>query len=136
MTEAKIKTVPYPEMSKEMIKAGEAYLKKVSLRGKFDLPALFNWHDFYKAIVDAAEAEAEEPKQDKVKIPMKAVESSNIASIGYDAAKQKLAVGFKGGGLYTYNGVPAELYEEFLSAPSVGSFFHSNIRNAFDVEKQ
>lgn len=28
------------------------------------------------------------------------------------------------------------LPKEFLSASSVGSFFHSNIRNSFDVEKQ
>ncbi len=35
-----------------------------------------------------------------------AVQSSNVASVGYDASSSTLEVAFHGGGVYQYFGVP------------------------------
>lgn len=56
------------------------------------------------------------------------VQSSNIASIGYDAALQILEVQFKGGLLWQYSEVAPEEHRALMSAPSIGSHFMKHIR--------
>lgn len=134
------KLVPYPEMTKPMIEAGEAYLKTKSFSGKYSLPPLFNWHDFYKAIVDAAPAaEAkEEPKEPKKAVtipPLTPVTSSNIDAIGYDYNHNRLFVGFKGGGLYYYSDVPPDVYGDMKEASSIGAFFHKYVKSSYSFQK-
>lgn len=51
-------------------------------------------------------------------IPREAVESSNVAEIGY--AGGRLVVLFRGGGLYVYDGVREQLYADLQVAPSKG----------------
>lgn len=60
-----------------------------------------------------------------------AVRSSNIASVGYDESTETLEVAFIKGGIYQYQGIPKHLFEQLLSAPSVGQFFSYNIKNLF-----
>lgn len=65
------------------------------------------------------------------------VSSSNIHSVGYDHATKTLAVEFKnGGGVYHYHDVPKDAHEAFVSAKSLGSHFHTNIKNAYKNSKQ
>lgn len=47
---------PYPDMTQDCINAACAYLDHKSLNGDFSkyLPATFNWHEFWKATLDAA----------------------------------------------------------------------------------
>jgi DNA segregation ATPase FtsK/SpoIIIE-like protein len=59
------------------------------------------------------------------------VSSSNIASIGYDAAAETLEVEFLDGSVYQYYNVPQVLYQQFMEADSKGKFLHANIRNSF-----
>jgi len=59
------------------------------------------------------------------------VSSSNIASIGYDAAAETLEVEFLDGSVYQYYNVPQALYQQFMEAGSKGKFLHANIRNAY-----
>lgn len=63
------------------------------------------------------------------------VESSNIASIGYDPASQVLEVQFKSGGkpgsIYRYADVPADEHAALMAAESPGSHFARNIRGAY-----
>ncbi len=63
------------------------------------------------------------------------VSSSNIRSIGYDAQDEVLEVEFVNGGIYQYFGVPQQLYERFMAAPSKGRFFSSHIRDKFRTRK-
>jgi KTSC domain len=63
------------------------------------------------------------------------VESSNLASIGYAAGV--LQVEFKNQSIYNYEGVPAEVAQEFLAADrnaeyenSFGKFFDREIKKA------
>jgi hypothetical protein len=58
-----------------------------------------------------------------------AVTSRNIVSIGYDPSSSTLEIEFKDA-TYQYYGVPADIYEGLLQAPSKGSFFAQYIRRA------
>ncbi len=58
------------------------------------------------------------------------VESSNLASVGYDEVNQILEVQFKHGGVYQYYSVPESVYDGLMSASSHGQFFDRNIKKA------
>lgn len=61
-------------------------------------------------------------------IQLQPVKSSQIAAVGYDAPSQTLAIQFKSGGTYYYANVPAALYKQLVTAPSIGSFFYRQIK--------
>lgn len=61
------------------------------------------------------------------------VESSNIASIGWEDGT--LTVEFKSGGLYEYDHVPESVYEHFLNADSKGRYFRFHVRNDYNYRK-
>ena len=63
------------------------------------------------------------------------VESSNLASVGYDEKSQILEIEFNHGGVYQYFDVPTEEYESLMSADSLGSYFYHNIRNDYEYAK-
>ena len=63
------------------------------------------------------------------------VESSNLASIGYDIENEILEVEFKHGGVYQYFDVPVNVYEELMNADSHGVYFSANIRNDYEFQK-
>lgn len=64
-----------------------------------------------------------------------AVESSNLASVGYDAENKILEVEFKHGGVYQYFDVPESVYEELMNADSHGKYFVHNIKDDYEFEK-
>lgn len=72
-------------------------------------------------------------------IEMTEVESSQIHSIGHDADSKTLAVRFKSRvdgkptSLYHYSNVPADVFETFRDAESIGSHFYKNIK-PYDVK--
>jgi hypothetical protein len=59
---------------------------------------------------------------------MHSVESSAVARIGYDAGTEEAYVEYLGGGLYAYEGVSAEVFEELASAESKGTFVNAVIK--------
>jgi len=61
------------------------------------------------------------------------VESSNIASIGWE--NMELYITFNFGATYVYYDVPEEVFEEMLDAPSKGKYFHANIKGKYDYDK-
>lgn len=64
-----------------------------------------------------------------------AVRSRDIAVIGYDAAALTLEITFRAGGVYHYSGVPEEIYQSLMRAPSQGKFFEQNIKHKFPYRK-
>ena len=64
------------------------------------------------------------------------VSSSLLKSIGYDKASKTLTIEFKPrkegevGKVYRYADVSQQTYDTFLAAPSLGSHFLKNIKNA------
>ena len=69
-------------------------------------------------------------------IRMVSVDSSSLASVGYDANYSVLKVQFKNSGeYYIYYDVPQSTYTELLNAESIGSYFYYNVRTSFKYEK-
>jgi hypothetical protein len=62
------------------------------------------------------------------------VDSSNVASIGYDPATVTLEVEFKNGSIYQYFDVPEAVFQEFINAPSKGKFL-ATIKGSFRYAK-
>lgn len=56
------------------------------------------------------------------------VDSSNIAAVAYDADEKRIFVQFKDGAEWAYDNCSQGLYDTFTKAPSIGKFFHSNIK--------
>lgn len=76
-------------------------------------------------------------------VPMTGVTSSQVHSLGYDAANQRLHVYFpkldkdkKVVGVashYSYANFPPEKFEEMMAAESKGSFFIQKVKKMADV---
>lgn len=64
------------------------------------------------------------------------VDSSNIDAIGYDEDNQELHVKFLSGGYYTYSGVPKEVFDELMNAPSKGSYLNREVKGVYQYAKQ
>lgn len=60
-----------------------------------------------------------------------AVESSNLASVGYDPTSQTLEVEFNTGKVYQYANVPASVHQALMAADSHGRYFNANIRKVY-----
>ncbi|MGP8163454.1 MAG: KTSC domain-containing protein [Acidimicrobiales bacterium] len=54
--------------------------------------------------------------------------SSNLATVGYDAAACELRIQFLSGHLYAYSNVPPEVHERLMNASSKGRYFYYYIR--------
>jgi hypothetical protein len=65
---------------------------------------------------------------------MPALKSSLIKFVRYDALTRELFVRLEGGA-YTYERVPAEVYEALLAAPSAGAFYNAYIRDSFSYKR-
>ena len=63
------------------------------------------------------------------------VESSSLASVGYDRAARVLEVEFRNGAVYRYREVPASLHAELMRADSKGKYFSKRIRGRFAFER-
>lgn len=63
------------------------------------------------------------------------VQSSNIASIGYDTASQILEIEFNDGSVYQYRGVDQTVYHDLMSVSSHGRYFHAYIKDAFPYSR-
>ena len=68
-------------------------------------------------------------------IQMEAVVSSNVHSVGFDAATGRIRVKFKTGGLYEASGVTQADYDAFKSAKSIGQHFNKIMKTAFVFKK-
>jgi KTSC domain len=60
-----------------------------------------------------------------------AINSSNVASAGYDALTTTLEVEFVNGNVYQYFDVPEQVYQAFVQAPSPGQFLNANIKGSY-----
>jgi hypothetical protein len=65
----------------------------------------------------------------------KAVASSSLRSVGYDARSHVLEVEFEGGAVYRYGGVPAARHKALLAAASLGRYFNRHVRDRYPTER-
>jgi hypothetical protein len=61
--------------------------------------------------------------------------STAIRHVDYDAASRALTVTFTTGRRYVYESVPPEVYTALVTAPSKGTFFNAEIRDAYAYEE-
>jgi len=59
------------------------------------------------------------------------VESSTLASVGYDESRDLLQLEFRSRALYRYFAVPAVVHEALLAATSKGRYFNQAIRGRY-----
>lgn len=57
--------------------------------------------------------------------------SSNLRTVGYDAATHTLEIAFHSGGVYVYDRVPADVYAGLMRAASHGQYFDRNIKGRY-----
>lgn len=67
---------------------------------------------------------------------MQKVESAAITAIGYDEPSRTLHIEFKGGGRYTYHGVPPEAHAALMAADSKGGHINAHIKGTYKFQKQ
>ena len=58
------------------------------------------------------------------------VKKSHLEVVGYDAETQTLRVGFQGGAVYDYTGVPVEKAAAIVFAKSPGTVLNEQIKKA------
>ncbi len=59
------------------------------------------------------------------------VDSTTLATVGYDDELKRLQLEFCSRTVYLYFGVPAAVYEALLGAPSKGRYFNGTIRGRY-----
>ena len=59
------------------------------------------------------------------------VESSTLATVGYDEGGELLQLEFRSRAIYRYSAVPGAVYEALLAATSKGSYFNHAIRGRY-----
>ncbi|HUF28448.1 MAG TPA: KTSC domain-containing protein [Gemmatimonadaceae bacterium] len=60
------------------------------------------------------------------------VVSSSIRSVGFDSGSRVLEIEFCTGGIYQFHGVPEYVFDELLSAPSIGKYYQHRIKESYD----
>lgn len=61
------------------------------------------------------------------------VRSTAIRRIGYESGTMRMYVDFEGGDpVYTFCRVPERVFREFVSASSVGQYYHRYIKDRYD----
>lgn len=61
--------------------------------------------------------------------------SSNISLVEYNEQDRKMRVTFQSGATYEFEGVPQEVFDGFVAAPSAGSHFAAHIRPKYTGKK-
>lgn len=62
--------------------------------------------------------------------------SSNIVQADFDPLTETMTVLFVTGDTYEYYGVSRDIYDQLVTAPSVGKFFMKSVKNQFDFAKR
>lgn len=68
-------------------------------------------------------------------IEYQTVNSTNIASVGYDHDTREMTITFKRGGTYTYSSVDESTYQELVAASSPGQYFARQIEGQYNFRR-
>lgn len=63
------------------------------------------------------------------------VSSSNLRSVGYDAASNVLEVEFTTGAIYQYFGVPQSAYLGLMAAGSKGNYLADHVKDVYRYQQ-
>lgn len=62
---------------------------------------------------------------------MPPLRSQSLADAEYEPSSQTLTIAFHNGRSYTYDSVPAEIYEGLMAAPSPGAYYNTHIKGIY-----
>ncbi len=72
-------------------------------------------------------------RQERIVTEWVSVRSSAIRKIGYDSATMRMYIDFEDSDpYYSYCRVPEGVFRSFISASSVGRYYHDNIKDQYD----
>lgn len=63
------------------------------------------------------------------------LQSSNIASVGFDSESNTMEVEFHNGQIHHYHDVSGETHQRLINHPSPGAFLHASVKNRFRSTK-
>jgi hypothetical protein len=66
---------------------------------------------------------------------LKPVDSDMLEYVGYDGKQKILEVVFNSGERYQYLDVPASVYDELMSADSIGQYMHRHIIGHYEYHR-
>ena len=64
-----------------------------------------------------------------------AVQSHDIAIVGYDKSNSTLEITFRRGGVYHYFEVPESVHASLMEAESLGTYFAEQVKDRFTYKK-
>jgi hypothetical protein len=59
------------------------------------------------------------------------VSSSAMSAIGYDPRSRRMKITFTQGHTYDFCGVPQQVFDELLEAPSKGTYYNDHIKDRY-----
>lgn len=65
---------------------------------------------------------------------MQPVTSSAIEAVGYDRPTRRMRIRFTGGNEYDFCGVPEHVYQDLLSASSIGAYYNEYIKDRYPCQ--
>ena len=71
----------------------------------------------------------------RIAMRKQSVASTNLASVGYDEETRTLEVEFLNRRIYQYYGVPHDVHDQLMQAPSKGQFFNAHIRDSYPFSR-
>ena len=89
-----------------------------------------NWYKISQTELSTIDISDQELNE-MAKKPWEPINSSFISEIAYYKAAGVLEVKLKSGRIYTFMGIPKNIYENFKKSPSKGKFFNEVIRKNF-----
>ncbi len=103
--------------------------------------------DTYKAqAAEPAPVEETTQSSEKTTLPVEGKEptvymqdtpnSTCFSAVGYDSTSKMLYVEFRdSGSVYSYESVPQSVYDDLMSAQSMGGFYNSDIKGAYTCHR-
>lgn len=73
--------------------------------------------------------------EEKSKMQLKPIESSNLAATDHDARTRTLFIKFKGGQVYAYYGVAESVHTSLRRAESPGGYFAEHIKGQYSYAR-
>lgn len=67
---------------------------------------------------------------------MDIVQSTNVGKVGYEPDSRTMTVEYKNGLVYSYHGVPQEIYSQAKDAESIGSYISRNVKGRYETVRR
>lgn len=67
---------------------------------------------------------------------MNLVQSTNVGKVGYEPDSRTMTVEYRNGMVYSYHGVPQEIYNSAKDSESIGSYISRNVKGRYETVRR